>query len=175
MDEKTVEMLVRDFFSLRRKNDELQVRLQEYATPPDRADEKFMKGVLCYLKATFLPMSHEIGLRDLYANLRIFAHDYPDPLAAYKYSPVWTRHGTSPFDVSRIIWGVNRAIGYKTPVVGEFLKVSFPDLYRRSSVRTLASNLIRYDDNMTVRNIDFGTKLPREWFEELYEREHVKD
>jgi len=165
-------MIVRDFFSVRRKNAELQAMLQEYTTPADLADEKFMKGVLCYLRTAFLPMSHEVGLRDLYGNLRIFAHDYPEPLSAYKYSPVWTKHGTSPLDVSRIIWGVNKAIGYKTPVVGEFLKASFPDLYRRASVRTLASNLIRYDEGMIVRNIDFGSKLPREWFEELYDREH---
>jgi hypothetical protein len=162
--------LVRDYFSMREKVNTLQEELVRYRSPMDASKAPYVRGIKCYLLEVLLPYSTPKDIDILYDDICVYADDYPQEFNPSKYNPVWVSSVLRGYDLCRLFWGINKSIGYRGPIAGEFLKAVFPTFFSNTQASSLASNLTKYDEKMTIRNIEFGAYSPREYFTNLYKR-----
>jgi len=169
VDVETFNKVVRRYFAEKEAREALQKLLEEFRTPTKPEDPKYLKGILCYLNKQFLPFSTKEGVAILYKDIRQYVLDYPEQFDTSRYLPAWASPRLKGYDLCRLFWGINKAVGYNIQIAGEFLKHVFPEHFVTMAAGTISANLTKVDYNSVIKPIDFNKLYPREYFERLYD------
>ncbi|MBQ0053800.1 MAG: hypothetical protein KBS89_05020 [Bacteroidales bacterium] len=160
--------IVRGYFSLQEENKSLHEEIMRYTYPKESSDLDYMKGIRLYLMDTLLDFTSVRDIEILYDDICVYADEFSTGIDPKSYNPVWIPKILKGYDICRMFWGINKAIGATGHDAGVFLKCVFPTLFKNSNPTSLGSNLTKYESNMVLTNVMFGREHPREYFRRLY-------
>lgn len=160
--------LVRGYFSLQEENLALHEEIMKYTCPKEASSLDYMKGIRLYLLKTLEDFTSVRDIEILYEDICIYADEFSFAVDPARYNPVWLPKILKGYDLCRMFWGINKAIGATGYDAGVFLKCVFPSHFKNANPSSLGSNLTKYESNMILTNVVFGREHPRDYFRRLF-------